>query len=106
MTPNRFGKGSNPMRQSEEATGLDVEAAILENAIASAIDYWQRWLWNEPEMLRSPKDQFCANTSETFGTDISRIREIWHKWFGILTSREYAFTLITMDMERIKTRDR
>lgn len=90
------------MRQSAEATERDIEIAILENAIESALDYWQRWLWNEPEMLRSPKEQFCAQISKNFGTESTRVREVWHKWFAILTSREYAFALITVDMDRIK----
>lgn len=82
---------------------LEAEAAILVDVVARALAYWQRWLWNEPELLQSPDEQFCRQISERFNADAVHVRRVWHRWFSILTSREYAFAVIAAEMNRLKS---
>ena len=77
---------------------MDFQLAVLQDACAQADRYWCNWLWKRSQPVYGPSVDLlnrCAPHDEAW------VKSAWESWFSVLTSWDFADTLIGADLRAL-----
>ena len=77
---------------------MGFQLVILQDASAQADRYWCNWLWNRPQPAFGPSPDLLVRCAPH---DASAVEAAWESWFSVLTSWDFADTLIGADLRAL-----
>ena len=77
---------------------MEFQLAVLRDACAQADRYWCNWLWHREQPYYSPSGSLLLQWADR---DTAAIVGAWKSWFDLLTSWEYADSLIGCDVREL-----
>jgi hypothetical protein len=71
------------------------ELVVLEDAVQQADIYWRNVFWSRPQPEFGPSTELLNQLAPRYGP--GGVELAWQRWFDVLTSWEFADTLIGRD---------